>query len=721
MSGKSISVDKTLRRAQKHLKKREYAAARQLFQAVLDKFPGNSTAIAGMSSLPRMVQLSPRDNQGQQQIDSIVELFSRGYVSEALEQALSLVQQFPDMPGPMVLLASIYEGMEQNQSAIQYFKNALELNPADDSTLRRLGNLYFKLGMYEAAIDEYKSALKINPNNYSNYNNLGVAYSNLGNDLEAVASYKRAIEINPNSAQVYNNLGATLNNMARDEESIAYYRQALALMPDYVDAHCNLGNVLLGLGDVDGSIIHFQEAVKLDKDHLFARSSLYYQLGAVCDWGQLSGISDSLKMFEFGSVVSKIVQPFTMLALIDDGLFHLRVSESYSAVKYRASDKLGPLPDRQDVKRIRIAYFSADFHNHATMYLMAELFELHDRDRFEVHAFSYGLDVKDQMRERLLDSVEYFHDVRLMDNIQVAELSRSLGIDIAIDLKGHTTYGRVGIFSNRAAPIQVNYLGYPGTMGAPYYDYILADSVVIPPEFYRFYSEKVVALPNSYQVNDSTRKISDKFISRADCKLPENAFVFCCFNDNRKITPEVFDVWMRLLRNVDNSVLWLFKSNNLAEDNLRKEALSRSVDPGRLIFAERMPHAEHLARHRCADLFLDTFNFNAHTTASDALWAGLPIITRLGESFASRVCASLLNAVGLSDLIAQSVEEYERLALGLAMRPDDCAALRGRLQANVKLTALYDAVTFARDIETSYEKMLELYKKGLPPESFNIT
>jgi predicted O-linked N-acetylglucosamine transferase (SPINDLY family) len=296
-----------------------------------------------------------------------------------------------------------------------------------------------------------------------------------------------------------------------------------------------------------------------------------------------------------------------------------------------------------------------------------------------------------------------------------------LGLDIAVDLKGYTTDSRPGIFSYQVAPLQVNYLGYPGTMGAPYIDYIIADPVLIPPPYQIFYSEKVVYLPGSYQVNDSSRKISDKVMQRSDAGLPEDAFVFCCFNNPYKITPEVFDIWMSLLKKVEGSVIWLLQANSSVVQNLGKEAEKRGIDAGRLIFANRLPLPEHLARQRLADLFLDTFNYNAHTTASDALWAGLPVVTKLGEGFASRVGGSLLNAVGLPELITSSAQVYADVALMLAEDPQKLNILKARLGDNLKKSTLFNSALFARHLEMAYVQMYRRLKEGLEPEHIYIS
>jgi predicted O-linked N-acetylglucosamine transferase (SPINDLY family) len=414
------------------------------------------------------------------------------------------------------------------------------------------------------------------------------------------------------------------------------------------------------------------------------------------------------------------MQPFVLLALNDDVLLHKKSSEIYIQSKHPFNSFLGPIHSHKNGQKIRIGYFSADFHNHATGYLMAELLELHNKDQFELVGFSFGPRVNDEMQERLKKSFDNFFEISGQPDIDVARLSRNLNINIAVDLKGFTQDSRTGIFSYRAAPIQVNYLGYPGTTGANYIDYIIADKTIIPTDSQLFYTEKIVHLPNCYQVNDSKRVISDRQFTRQELGLPEKGFVFCCFNNNFKILPATFDGWMRILKAVDGSVLWLFQDNSWVTKNLKKEAYKQGIDERRLIFAERLPVLEHLARHRHADLFLDTIPYNAHTTASDALWSGLPLLTLVGQSFASRVAASLLNAIGLPELITNTQEAYEALAIELAMNPKKLADIKLKLANNRLTTPLFDTPLFTKHIEAAYIKMYERYQADLEPEHISI-
>ena len=438
----------------------------------------------------------------------------------------------------------------------------------------------------------------------------------------------------------------------------------------------------------------------------------------ICNWSDLVESFENISKKIMAN--EKVINPFPLLSLTDDAMLQKKSSAIYAQDKYPFNPILGSILNRSKNEKIRLGYFSADFKNHPVAFLIAELFEIHDRSQFEIYAFSL-IKAADEMRGRLQLAFDHSIEIQAMTDIEIAQLSRSLNIDIAVDLTGFTKDSRTGIFSYRAAPIQVNYLGYPGTMGADYIDYIIADKTLIPLDTQSSYTEKVVYLPNSYQVNDRKRAISEKQFTRHELGLPEDGFVFCCFNNNFKILPATFTSWMRILKAVEGSVLWLLQDNPWAVENLKKEALKQGVDAQKLVFAERMPLPEHLARHRQADLFLDTLPYNAHTTTSDALWAGLPVLTLMGQSFASRVAASLLNAIGLTELITNTQEEYEALAIELAQNPHKLAEIKLKLTNNRLITPLFDTPLFTKNLEDAYIKIYERYQADLEPDHIVIT
>jgi protein O-GlcNAc transferase len=369
---------------------------------------------------------------------------------------------------------------------------------------------------------------------------------------------------------------------------------------------------------------------------------------------------------------------------------------------------------------VRIGYFSADFHDHATMYLMAGVFEKHSKSDFEIYAYSYGPNTNDCMRKRLTAAVDKFHNVRQLCDFDIAALARDHEIDIAVDRKGYTQNTRLGIFAFKAAPIQISYIGYPGSLGAPFIDYIIVDPVVIPRAYESAYAEKIIFLPHSYQANDDMRPIAKTVYSRSQLGLPEDAFVLYCFNNSYKITPREFDIWMRVLSQIEASVLWLLEANKWVSQNLRSAAQTRGIDPIRLIFAPKLAHDEYLARHSCADLFIDTFNVNAHTTASDALWAGLPLVTNAGKGFAARVAASLLTAIGLPELIVEIEAAYEALIFNLARSPQKLQAVTKKLAQNRRTSPLFDAALLTNHLETGYRAAYQRWAEQKPSAHIRV-
>ena len=436
-------------------------------------------------------------------------------------------------------------------------------------------------------------------------------------------------------------------------------------------------------------------------DITWIRGDLVYTSTKICNWTSLQSHLDNIRTRVAKN--EKTINPFSLLALTDNDLLHAKASKTYNQSKHPSNLILGPTLKSQDHQKIRVGYYSADFRDHPVAFLTAELFELHDKNKFEIFAFSFSGHDNSPIRSRLKSAFNQFIDVSGMSDLEVAQLSRELEIDIAVDLGGYTNDSRTGIFAYRAAPIQINYLGYPGTMGADYIDYIVADKTLIPENSQQFYSEKIIYLPNTYQVNDRKRAIADKQFTREELGLPEKGFVFCCFNNSYKILPEIFASWMRILKAVEVSVLWLFEGDPTFRSNFQNEMIKLGIDPTRAVFAKRVDAmSDHLARHSQADLFIDTWPYNAHTTASDALWSGLPVLTLMGQSFASRVAASLLNAIGLPELITNSLAEYEALAIELATNPKKLDALKTTLAKNRLSAPLFDTPLFTKNLEAAY-------------------
>ena len=478
-----------------------------------------------------------------------------------------------------------------------------------------------------------------------------------------------------------------------------------------------MGLFLRDRGDQISAIEFYNMAIKINPSYAAARAHKLYQQAYNCDWVK---IEEERHLIPSLGTLKQETSPFSMLVMEDAPLHHRLRSENFTKKSWPQEPLKLAIKPKHKPNRLRIGYFSADFHNHATMYLMAKIFESHDRERFEIYAYSFGPHRDDEMRHRLTDAVDVFTDVRMKGDKDVALLAQKNKLDIAVDLKGYTGGSRFGIFAYRAAPIQISYLGYPGTSGAEVIDYLVADKVVITKQLESSYSESIIRLPNSYQATDNTRIISNRTITKSEMGLPEEGFVFCCFNSNYKISSVEFKIWMRLLKKVNGSVLWLLKSNQLAEDNLRSEAEAQGIQSERLIFAKPVPHAEHLTRHRLADLFIDTFNVNAHTTASDALWAGLPIVTKLGKGFAARVAGSLLTAIHLPELITVTEQEYEKLILELATNPKRLSAIKQKLAANRLSTPLFNSELFTKHLEDGYEQAYDRYFVGKNTDTINV-
>jgi predicted O-linked N-acetylglucosamine transferase (SPINDLY family) len=568
------------------------------------------------------------------------------------------------------------------------------------------------------ALGAFRRAVAAEPRDAEMHINLGHELLKAGSREEAIASYERALAIEPGNAGACVSRGDALLELGRLEEALASYDRALALEPAHANALHNRGIALLDLGHYEAAATAFQRLLETAPDYPYAPGYRLHALLHCCDWKEYEkAVAQVVESTRAGKPAAG---PFNFLPISDSAPDHFRCARQFVEHEFPAAARPLWQGERYDHRKIRVAYLSADFRNHATAYLVAGVFETHDRTRFELSALSFSRQRSDEMTRRLEPCFDRFVDVGQRSDREVALLLRELEIDIAVDLHGFTRGGRAAIFAQRPAPVQVNYLGYPGTMGAQYMDYIIGDRWVIPEEHQRWYAEKIVYMPDSYQANDTRRRMADRAPSRAEAGLPEAGFVFCCFNSSYKLSPGLLGIWMRLLQQRNGSVLWLVEDNPAAARNLRREAEQRGVDAGRLIFAPRLKLEDHLARHRLADLFLDTHPCNAHTTASDALWAGLPLLTRLGDTFAGRVAASLLAAVGLPELIARSWEEYEHLALELSADSARLAALKARLAAGRATQPLFDTGRYCRHLETAYVGMWKRTQLGAPPENFAV-
>lgn len=540
-------------------------------------------------------------------------------------------------------------------------------------------------------------------------------------ELEAaVSTYDEALKLDPKSIPVLTNSGAVLQQLGRQPEALERLNQILEIEPDNVMTLSNYGVLLTEFKQREKAISTFEHLLEIDPNYEYVAGMLCFEKMHICDWTDQKQLIE--KVLHGVREGRRTCKSLGLMAISDVPNDILIASKSFAEHKFPSRFPALWNGEKYAHKKIRIAYVSADLREHPVSHLMVGVLENHDKSRFETIAISLGNDDNSQLRKRLYKAFDQFIDAKNMGAMKIAQLMRELEIDIAIDLSGYTAGSRTEIFSYRCAPIQVNYLGYPGTMGVDYMDYILADRHVIPEEHREFYSEKVAYLPNSYLPTDANLKISDRTLTRAECGLPETGFVFCSFNHDYKITPQVFEIWMCLLAKVEGSVLWLMKLNEPAQNNLRHEAERHGIAANRLIFAQRVPLVEdHLARYRQADLFLDTYPYNAHTTAADALFAGLPLVTYMGNCFQGRVAGSLLHTLGMPELATHSLADYEALALKLATNPNQLADLKIKLKEQRQNSPLFNTELFCRNIEAAYITMWEKYQNGEAADHFTVT
>jgi predicted O-linked N-acetylglucosamine transferase (SPINDLY family)/4-hydroxybenzoate polyprenyltransferase len=679
-------------------------------------------------------------------------LMGLGHAAEAIDHYQAAIAVRPDFPEAHNNIGYAFQVTGRHDEMMAHYQRALAIRPQYAEARNNIGNALHVLGRSEEALAHYHAAIAIRPDYAEAYWNIGNALRALGRIEPAIAQYRTALKLRPNFAEAYNSLGSALHLLGEHQQAVAEYTKALQIRPDYLDAHINLGNTLgsmerleqaiaqydnalsiqpksiealngrgtaqLRLAAYDAAWDSFQAALMIDPKSAPALSGLARAAAAACDWQRTAQLTRDL--LPRIANADAVIEPFTFLHYCGDPALQLTCARTY------ARDQMPIVPQplwTQGIwrnEKIRIAYVAAGLHRHPNAFLSVELFESHDRQRFEVIGVSTGPDEDSEMRRRIVKAFDRFYDVRVSGDRGIAELINSMQVDIVVDRSGYTTNARPGMFASRPAPIQVNYLGYPGTLGTDFFDYVIADATVLPFDQQKFYSEKIVHLPDCYQSNDSQRAIAASSMTREQAGLPPQGFVFCCFNNPAKITAQIFAVWMRLLHRVPQSTLWLLSGGEVAAENVSREAATRGVDPKRVVFAPWIEPGAHLARHRLADLFLDTLPFNAHTTASDALWAGLPVITCYGECFAGRVAASLLKAVGLPELVCKNLQDYEALALRLATEPPLLAAFRNRLAENRLSQPLFDTRRYRDHIEAAYAEMWQIWQRGESPRSFAV-
>ena len=637
-----------------------------------------------------------------------------GQAIDAYRQSISIN---PKYPNAHYNLGHILQLQKQYAEALVHYKKAVLFKPDYIEAHNNIGLIFHEQNKFDESIEAFKKVISIRSNYPEAYNNMGFTLHKQNKLIEALAFYRQAITLKPDYAEAHNNLGLTFQVQGNLDKAVDHYKKALTIDIDYGDAYYNLGNAFKDQGKRENALKNYKKALLLNPNNQLARTQKLHQQAHVCDW---DSIEEDKNLIANLGITDQYIDPFTLISLEDDPHSHKLRGKIYAKIKFQKNTLPTILNPKQKPARIRIGYFSADFCEHPVAYLIARTLELHDRSKFEIYAYSFLEKKNDKMHKRIMEAVDFFEDVSSLNDKQVALIARRDKIDIAIDLTGYTDNSRTSIFSYRPSPIQINYLGYPGSLGADFIDYIIGDKNLIPEKSEKNFTEKVIKLPNSYMATDNTRMVSKIKMSRHQLGLPEDAFVFCCFNNNYKITSVEFDIWMRLLSRVNKSVLWLRKSNEWSEENFLKEAKKRNISTSRIIFADKIDMDEHLARHKYADLFLDTFNFNAHTTASEALWSGLPLVTKSGAGFASRVAGSLLKSLDLHELVTKSSKDYEDLIFELATNPLKLRVLRQKLMSNIISKPLFNSELFTKHLESSYLLVYQNYFQGRPPETINV-
>ena len=649
-----------------------------------------------------------------------INFFDNGNLNESKKLCLKILKEEPKNFDILHLLGIISFKLEDYKNSADLIAKAVTINPKDAEAYNNQALVLKKINKLEDAIESLNQAIKIKPDFIQAYNRRGHLLVELNQLDDALENFNKAIEINPNFAEAYNNRGNILNKLNRHTESIESYDKAISINPNFAEAYNNRGGVQKDLKLYEAAHESYEKAIKIKPNLDFLLGSLIYTKLHLCNW---KSFDENLKKIEENIIKgNKSLTPFSSLLLLNSPSLQKKAAEIYFKAKYISKDALKSFDERPENNKIRVGYYSADFRKHVMSDLLIHLFKCHDKSKFELIGFSFTPGKPDLIHNEIKENFDQFVDVSLKNDKEIAQISKDMNIDIAVDLMGFTTHNRMGIFKESCAPIKINFLGYPGTLGSNHHDYIIADKTLIPKKNQKDYSEKIVYLPDSYKLDHSARKVSNKIFTKQEMGLPKKSFVFCCFNNNFKITPNVFNTWMNTLKSVNNSVLWLMikKNNPTVKNHLKKEALKKGIESDRLIFANRMPLSDHLARLKLADLFIDTMPYNAHTTASDALWVGLPVLTLCGETFASRVAASMLNAVGLSELITLTDKKFEDLAIELGNNPKKLQQIKNKLNNNKISKPLFNSKLFTKNIEKAYSIIYEEHLKKLPIKNIEI-
>ncbi len=644
--------------------------------------------------------------------------YAGGEFDKAIRYLKKAIEVDPNYPQPYFHLGVIYARENQFRSAFRYLEEYLKIVPGHAEARALLGNLYLNSGNYDQALNNFHQALSINPRYAFAISDLGNLYKQMGDSRHALEYYRQALKIDPGLAGTRNNIGVVFFNQGKFDAALVSLAKAVRLDPACATAYYHMGLIYERQNKLDLAAENFRKALRFDPKLTEAQALLVYALMQSCDFSEYQKRAEELDRLTLREIAAgeKISEtPFLSVIRKMDPQINLAVAGLKSRqIKRVISNILPPFSFTAGKKKkiISLGYLSNDFYDHATAHLVLRLFETHNRKKFKVFAYSYGPDDGSLFRKKIENGCDQFRDIFDLDFKETAQKIYRDGVDILVDLKGYTKDSRLEIAALKPAPIQAVYLGFPGSTGGGFFDYIITDKIVTPPQMSKYYTEKFIYLPGSYQIN-SRREISGINSKGSDFGLPaeSDSVVFSSFNHTYKIDPGTFEVWMRILKKVPNSILWLLKSNRFAVTNLKEEAKRRGVDPDRLIFADLIPNDKHLARIKLSDLVLDTFICNGHTTTSDSLWAGVPVVTLQGRHFASRVASSLLTAVGLPELITHTPAEYEDLAVSLAKSPKSLKLLKEKLIKNRLTYPLFNTKKFVSNLEKAYLTMWENYLK----------
>lgn len=701
-----MDINKTLQLASKYHQEGNLQKAEITYKEILKFDPYNIHILNYLGTV----------FQGQRKYDEAINCYQKA------------IQCNPTFAGSYYHLGMVFEVMGQNDKAIKYYQEALKYDPNFVGSYNNLGNVYRKLDRLDEAIPYFQKAIEVNPKFWGSYYNLGEVLQNKGQIDEAISLFHKALQLNPKHIASLNNLGKCLKDNGSIDEAINCYQKAIQLQPNHAISFYNLACAFQEKLQLDEAVIACcKKALEINPDFAKAYSLLTYEMQQTCKWkefGAMTAKLDDLTRKALDTGTEPVETPFMSICRQDDPSINFAIAESWSHNTTRAMSNL-KIHFSFDVRRmgktkIVIGYLSNDFRNHAVAHLIRSLFGLHSRDDFEIYCYSYGQDDRSDYRVRIQNDCDKFIDIFSSSDDVAARRIYEDQVDILVDLTGYTRGNRLAICALRPAPIQVSYLGFPGTTGADFYDYIITDKIVTPKDHQHYYSEKFVYMPHCYQVNDHMQSISNKAWKKGDFGLPESCFLFCSFNQPYKIDSVIFDSWMRILQRVPEGLLWVIFNNKIVEENLKREAEARGVTSERLISAEMLPKDEHLARLKVADMALDTRIYNGHTTTSDALWAGVPVITLQGSHFASRVSSSILSAMGLPELITYNIEEYEALAVRLSRNPAELQEIRQRIAKNHLVEPLFDTSRFVRNLETAYREMWTIFLAGEAPRQIEV-